>query len=138
MVTDRRTSDFNVLGVEGVGGQPLQGLVPYLATNLPEEAMPAVSQAVTILHTARQVRTSLQQVGVQPRAVRAFTDLGLTYPASIGPRPGGKFKQLLPIRVTGFAKNFAQLSVPERLFAPRLSMTAQEPLSYLGFRVTLL
>ena len=84
-MTDRRTSDFNVLGVEGVGGHPLQRLVPYLETKLPEEAMPAVSQAVTILDAARQVRTSLQHVGAQPRAVKAVTDLGLTYPVADWP-----------------------------------------------------
>jgi hypothetical protein len=77
--------NLNVPGVEGVGGHPLQRLVLYLATNLPEETMPTVSEAVSILNAARQVRASFQHVGVQPRAVEAFTDLGLTYPVADWP-----------------------------------------------------
>jgi hypothetical protein len=77
--------NLKVPGVGGLGGHPLQRLAPYLETKLPEEAMPAVSQAVTILDAARQVRASLQHVGAQSRAVKAFTDLGLTYPVADWP-----------------------------------------------------
>ena len=36
------------------------------------------------------------------------------------------------------AKNFTQLLVPEPLFTPRLSRTAEEPLSHLGFQANVL
>lgn len=63
---------LNVPGVEGVGGHPLERLLSYLATQLPEEAMPAVARAAKILDAARQVRPS------------ALT--GLEHPG--GPPPG--------------------------------------------------
>ena len=87
--------NLNVPGVEGIGGHPLQRLVSYLATQLPEEAMPTVSEAVSILDAARQVRASFQHVGVQPRAVNAFTDLGLTYPVADWPSAWGQIQAVV-------------------------------------------
>jgi len=65
-VTDRRTSDLNVLGVEGVGGHPLQRLVPYLATQLPEEAMPTVSEAVASWTTPARCGPAFNMLAYNP------------------------------------------------------------------------
>ena len=54
-----------------------------------------MSEAVSILDAARQVRASFQHVGVQPRAVNAFTDLGLTYPVADWPSAWGQIKRVV-------------------------------------------
>ncbi len=62
-----------------------QHLVPVPGNQPALKAMPTVSKVVSILDAARQVRAGLQHVGAQPRAMKASTALGLTYPVADWP-----------------------------------------------------
>lgn len=76
---------LNVPGMPDVGGHPLQRLVPFLRTCLPEVAMPAIQQAIIVLDAVRQVRASSQHIGTQSRAIAALDEIGLVYPIADWP-----------------------------------------------------
>ena len=71
---------LEIPGVNGMGGHPLQRLLPYLREHLSTEAMPAIENAVAILNAARQVRAGAQHVQAQSRVVDALALLDLPYP----------------------------------------------------------
>lgn len=71
---------LRVPGSPGVDGHPLHRMVPFLKGHLPPETIPRVTEAVERLDAARTIRTGVQHVGAQARAVRAYSVLGLGYP----------------------------------------------------------
>ncbi len=73
---------LQVPGQPGIDGHPLQRLVPFLNSELPPETHNRLAGAVTVLQAARQLRASAQHIGAQPRAVSAYTTLGLNYPVT--------------------------------------------------------
>lgn len=73
---------LRVPGSPGVDGHPLQRIAPFLATQLPSEAVPRVDEAVERLDAARSLRAGAQHVDAQAKAVHAHAVLGLSYPVS--------------------------------------------------------
>lgn len=71
---------LQVPGVNGVGGHPLQRLLPYLREHLSMEVIPAIENAVAILNAARQLRAGAQHVQAQSGVVDALALLKLPYP----------------------------------------------------------
>jgi hypothetical protein len=84
---------FQVPGLPGKGGHPLQRLGPFLSDHLSDEAMPAVNEAITILDAVRQVRAAAQHVGAESGLVDALTRLDLSYPVSDWPAAWGRIQQ---------------------------------------------
>lgn len=84
---------LEVPGVNGVGGHPLQRLLPYLREHLSTEAMPAIENAVAILNAARQVRAGAQHLQAQSRVVDALALLNLPYPVADWPSAWRQIQQ---------------------------------------------
>ena len=84
---------LEVPGVQGVGGHPLQRLVPYLGQYVTAESTLQVSQAVEVLNAARRLRASAQHTGAQPDAIAAYEVLGLPYPVIDWPAAWRRIQQ---------------------------------------------
>lgn len=84
---------LEVPGVKGVGGHPLQRLLPYLREHLSVEVMPAIEDAVAILNAARQVRAGAQHLQAQSGVVDALALLNLPYPVADWPSAWRQIQQ---------------------------------------------